>query len=501
MDYEGSNANSEEGNYLHDKLASEEVYVEAPEYNLCGKIDVLTEGVSGEKVPIEYKRGSPMDDGQPWPGHAMQLCALGLLLETLENARVDYGYIWYNQTRQRIKVVLTEELRQKTLETIQQAQAVLDSEKLPEPLTNRKACLGCNQYHNCLPDEIQGTPRPEAARTIIAPHIEGQAVYIDRPGSKLSVKNGSLMISAAGQDEAVTIGIERVNQIVIQQGANCTSGFLEACARHKIPIMFLDWNGRWQASLQGPMGRNVFVRLKQYQQLQQEDVRLVLAKQLVRAKLTNQRTWLRRHLGTDHPTSEALARILKTLDAAETINSLMGMEGEAARYFYDGLSEMVKPQSDILWQGRHKHPSPDPLNSLLSYGYSILLGQVQTGCHLAGLDPHLGFYHGLKHGKPALVLDLMEIYRTPVVDAAVVGFINRGQCSAEDFDIEGSTCRLKPAPRKAFIQTLFERLNSSIKHPVFGYKTTYQRAIHVEARLFSYALTSGLDIWQPFTWR
>ncbi len=501
MDCEGSNVNSEEGNYLHDKLASEEVYVEAPEYNLCGKIDVLTEGVSGEKIPIEYKRGSPMEDGQPWIGHATQLCALGLLLEHVLQAPIDYGYIWYNQNRQRVKVVFSETLREKTFQTIQAAQQVLDSDQLPEPLSNRKACLGCNQYRNCLPDEIQGTLAPVEAKTIIAPHIEGQAVYIDRPGSKLSVKNGCLVISSVGNDKPISIGLERVNQVVIQQGANCTSGFMEACAKNKIPVMFLDWSGRWQGSLQGSMGRNVFVRLKQYQGLQQDVTRLILSKQLVRAKLTNQRTWLRRHLGTDYPAVEALARILKTLDSAETFNSLMGMEGEAARHFFTGLSAMVKPESDINWEGRLKHPSPDPLNSLLSYGYSILQGQVQTGCHLAGLDPHLGFYHGLKHGKPALVLDLMEIYRTPIVDATVVGFINRGQCSAQDFEQEGSVCRLKPSPRKAFIQALFERFNSTIKHPIFGYTTTYQRAIHVEARLFSYALTSGLDLWQPFTWR
>lgn len=501
MGYEGTNVNSEEGQFLHDKLASEEVYVEAPELNLCGKIDVLTEGQSGEQIPIEYKRGTPMTDGEPWPGHALQLCALAMLLQHIAQTEINYGYIWYNQTRQRVKVEFTKVLREKTINTVQAAQTVLDQQQLPEPLNNRKACLGCNQYRNCLPDEIQGTPAPEEAKTIIARHIEGQAVYIDRPGTKLSVKGGSLSISAVGQDAPVSIGLERINQIVIQQGAHCTSGFMEACAKHQIPVMILDWSGRWQASLQGPMGRNVFVRLKQYQQLQQDEVRLILAQQLVRAKITNQRTWIRRHLGTDHPSVEALARILKNLSQAESLNSLMGMEGEAARHFFAGLSAMIKPQSSLEWQGRAKHPSPDPLNSLLSYGYSILQAQVQTGCHLAGLDPHLGFYHGLKHGKPALVLDLMEIYRTPIVDAAVVGFINRGQCSLADFELDGSACRLKPAPRKAFIQALFERFNSPIKHPVFGYTTTYQRAIHVEARLFSYALTSGLDLWQPFTWR
>ncbi|MFX5464715.1 hypothetical protein ABTD44_20285, partial [Acinetobacter baumannii] len=83
---------SEEGRLLHDKLASEEVYVENAELGLCGKIDVYTE----ERVPIEYKRGKPLPDGSPWPGHATQLCALGLLLAHVEGQAVPFGYIWYN---------------------------------------------------------------------------------------------------------------------------------------------------------------------------------------------------------------------------------------------------------------------------------------------------------------------------------------------------------------------------------------------------------------------
>jgi CRISPR-associated protein Cas1 len=309
------------------------------------------------------------------------------------------------------------------------------------------------------------------------------------------------VISAVGENEAVTIGLARINQVVIQQPAHCTSSFLEACTKQKIPVMLLDFSGRWQGCMQGPPTRNVLTRLRQYETLTNSDSAFVLAKTLIRAKLTNQRVWLRRHLGTNHSSVESLNRILKSLDRAESSQSLLGMEGEAARHHFQGLSEMVDGLSGIEWQGRHKHPSPDPLNSLLSFGYSILMQQALTGCHLAGLDPYLGFYHGLKHGKPSLALDLMEIYRTPVVDATVLGFINRGQCSADDFESEGSACKLKTAARKAFMQSFFERLRTSVKHPVFGYNTTYQRAIHVEARLFSYALLSGLDLWKPFTWR
>ncbi len=494
---EGSNIESEEGRLLHDKLASDEVYVEDKELGLCGKVDVLQE----DHVPIEYKRGKPLPDGSPWPGHATQLCALGILLSKTENIPIEHGYIWYNLTRERVKVTFTNELKQQALETLEKAQVLLDSSRLPEPLDNRKACLGCNQYRNCLPDELQATQPPPEAKTIIAPHIEGQGLYIDKPGSKVSIKDGHILVSHYDEPKPVSIGMARVNQVIVQQPANLTSSFLEVCAKQKVPVMLLDFSGRWQGSLSSAPGRNVLTRMKQFELFQDDDIRLELSKMLIHAKITNQRVWLRRHLSTNHASVTGLSRILKQIQQAENSNQLMGHEGEAAKLHFQGMSEMVNKESGLAWVGRHKHPSPDPLNSLLSFGYSILMQQALTGCHLAGLDPYYGFYHGLKHGKPSLALDLMEIYRTPVVDAVVLGFINRGQCTESDFEIQGSSCLLKQTARKAFTSALFERLRSEVKHPIYGYSTTYQRAIHVEARMLSYALLSGLDLWKPFTWR
>lgn len=497
LGYEGSNIESEEGRLLHDKLASDEVYVEDIELGLCGKLDVYRD----DHVPIEYKRGKPLPDGSPWPGHATQLCALALLLSKTDGIPIEFGYIWYNLTRERIRVEFTEALQKQAVETLAKAQALLDSTKLPEPLSNRKACLGCNQYRNCLPDELQATQPPPEAKTIMAPHVEGQGLYIDKPGSKVSVKDGHILVSHYDEPKPVSIGLARVNQVIIQQPANLTSSFLEMCAKQKVPVMLLDFSGRWQGSLINAPGRNVLTRMKQFELLQQEDIRLELSKRLVVAKLTNQRVWLRRHLSTDHHSVSSLSRILKQIDQAESIGQLMGYEGEAAKLHFQGLSEMIGKESGLEWLGRHKHPSPDPLNSLLSFGYSILMQQAVTGSHLAGLDPFFGFYHGMKHGKPSLALDLMEIYRTPIVDATVLGFINRGQCKEDDFEIQGSACLMNPPTRKAFIAALFERLRSEVKHPIYGYSTTYQRAIHVEARMLSYALLSGLDLWKPFTWR
>lgn len=497
---QGSNIESEEGRWLHDKLASEEVYLESQSLGLCGKLDVYREEGG---IPIEYKRGQPLPDGSPWQGHQVQLCAMGLLLEAVEGRSVEIGYIWYQGSRQRLTIDLSNPvLREKTLDTLAAATTLLSTSvptKLPEPITNRKACLGCNQYRNCLPDEWMGTAPPQEAKTILAPHVEGQPIYIDKAGCKLSVRDGSLVIQH--NDEKQTVGLSRINQLVIQQAAHCSSSLLQACMEKGIAVAFLDYAGKWKGCLTAAPGRNVLVRTQQYQQFQNDETRLQLAKILVQAKITNQRVWIRRHLSKEHLSAEALRRALNTIENMDSLDQLMGLEGEAARQHYAALEAMLGDDPALTWMGRHKHPSPDPINSLLSFGYSILMNQVVTGCHLAGLDPFLGFYHGMKHGKPSLALDLMEIYRTPVVDSVVLGFIKRGQCDGDDFEIEGSRCTMKETVRKAYVKALFERLREPVKHPVFGYPCTYQRAIHVEARLLSYALLSGLDLWRPFQWR
>lgn len=505
LGFTGSNIESEEGRFLHDKLASEEVYLSSDALGLHGKVDVLT----SENIPIEYKRGKPFNQNTPWEGHAVQCCAMGLLLEHVHQRPVTFGYIWYAGNRQRIKVEFSQELRERTIATLQKARNLLHQTKqLPAPIENLKACMGCNQFNNCLPQECLETEKTNSAKEVqtskqkvLAPHTEGQPLYIDKPGSKLALKDGKLVLSH-WDSEPFSIGLERVNQIIIGGASSCSSALLEACARQDIPVAFLGFNGSYQGSLHNGNGKNVLLRIEQIEQFRNAEKALQFAKVLVKAKVINQRVLLRRHLGPSHEKVRRLKAIIESIERASSAAQLMGIEGDAAKQYFEAFFECVQQEkSGLNWLKRKKHPSPDPLNSLLSFGYSILTQQALAGCHLAGLDPYLGFYHGIKHGKPALALDIMEVFRTPFVDSVVLGFVNRKQCGPEDFEMHGSACIMKESVRKAFVKALFERLREPVKHPVYGYTCSYQRAIHIEARMLGFALLSGQHLWKPFQWR
>ncbi|MBU6197182.1 MAG: CRISPR-associated endonuclease Cas1 [Cyanobacteria bacterium REEB446] len=493
-----SNEPSEEGRLLHDKLSPNEVFLESSELGLKGSIDV----VENENIPIEYKRGKPFDKNKPWDEHAVQLCSLALLMESNHiEEKVPFGYIWYNAARRRVIVDINDSLREKTLTTIKDCLRLLESSTLPPVHQNRKKCTGCNQLPNCLPDEfnIEKEKNEQSLSKILSPNIEGQFIYIDNYGSKVSRKEDLIQVTSI-DGEKKTVGAGMVNQIVIQQPTNLTSGFLELCGKENIPIAILDYSGKWQGSFHGPMTKNVLTRTKQYQIFQDPEISLIYAKILIEAKIINQRVWLRRYLGKDHLISQKLQNIITRLNSAKSSLELLGYEGEAAKVYFSAFEELLK-DTDFTWAGRKKHPSTDPVNSLLSFGYSLLLQQVITACYLGGLDPYLGFLHGTKHGKPSLALDLMEIYRTPIIDSAVIGFIKRKQCEPKDFEYLGESCVIKQSTRKDFVQTLVERFKDEIIHPIFKYKTSYQRSIHVEARLLAFSLLSKQEDWKPFTWR
>jgi CRISPR-associated protein Cas1 len=120
----------------------------------------------------------------------------------------------------------------------------------------------------------------------------------------------------------------------------------------------------------------------------------------------------------------------------------------------------------------------------LSFGYALLLKDVMNAILAVGLEPALGFYHQPRSQASPLGLDLLEIFRVPLVDMVVMASINRGQWNAQaDFDIRGEQVWLSNAGRHKFIELYERRKEETWKHPVTGYSLTYRRLFELEVRL------------------
>lgn len=233
--------------------------------------------------------------------------------------------------------------------------------------------------------------------------------------------------------------------------------------------------------------------------------RLALARELVAAKIENARVLLRRNGRVGSRDLEILRGFASTAAAAEDLETLLGIEGSAARLYFASFGSMLKTSGQTLpaldLDGRTRRPPKDPVNALLSFTYSLLLKDWVTTLESVGLDPMMGFYHAPRYGKPALALDLMEPFRAVVSESVVIGVINNGEVGREDFiEIEGGIL-LKASARKRVIEAYERRMAIEVRHPVFGYQCACRRLFELEARLVGRWLLGEIDRYQAYRTR
>jgi CRISPR-associated protein Cas1 len=188
------------------------------------------------------------------------------------------------------------------------------------------------------------------------------------------------------------------------------------------------------------------------------------------------------------------------------IAELLGVEGNAARRYFEHLLRMISPdkQSKELgfdFNGRNRRPPKDPLNALLSFGYAMLTREWAVTLSAVGLDPYRGFFHQLRHGRPALALDMMEPFRPLVADSTVLTAINNGEVKPSDFVCSATGCNLKAEGRKNFIGAFERRLAQEVTHPIFNYRISYRRLFEVQARLLVRYLAGEIPRYPNFLTR
>lgn len=193
---------------------------------------------------------------------------------------------------------------------------------------------------------------------------------------------------------------------------------------------------------------------------------------------------------TKKPTVEAaidqMQKVLKQVTTATSLPSLLGYEGNIAKLYFGVLPELLSSgvSNEFQFSDRNRRPPKDRFNCLLSMGYSLLLKDVMNAILTVGLEPALGFYHQPRTQAPPLALDLIEIFRVPLVDLTVMGSVNRGQWHpVDDFDIKGEQVFLSDSGRRKLIQLYERRKEESWKHPILGYSLTYKRLLELEVRL------------------
>jgi CRISPR-associated protein Cas1 len=198
-------------------------------------------------------------------------------------------------------------------------------------------------------------------------------------------------------------------------------------------------------------------------------------------------------------------------ERSRSLEELLGLEGNAARLYFGSFAGMIKVESEegdvsdggfrFDFEGRNRRPPRDPVNALLSLGYSMLAKDLMIACYTVGFDPMMGFYHQPRFGRPSLALDLMEPFRPLVVDSAVLSAINTRMVTATDFIRAGDSVGLRPEGRKAFYRAYELRMDQLVTHPLFDYRVSYRRMLEIQARLLAKVLEGEIGHYPAFVTR
>jgi CRISP-associated protein Cas1 len=352
-------------------------------------------------------------------------------------------------------------------------------------------------------------------------------LYLTEPRSLVKKDGDTLIVHIPANNERgtpkrkVRVPLIKVTQAVVYGDITLTSPAMAALLEQGSDICFCSAYGRFWGRLAPPLSKNSLIRLEQHQAHQDPVRTFTLARAFVRGKLNNMRVMmLRANRKRQEPAIEqAVVRLQRTLDQVDDLSpdqatpppdparpqagtaygSLLGLEG-AGTAFYFGVFGRLLTQ-DWSFKRRQRRPPRDPVNALLSYGYVLLMNQVASAISIVGLDPYVGFLHSSQFGKPALALDVMEVFRPVVVDSVVLTLLNNSMLTRRDFQEELGAWRLTEAGRRTFLTKFEERLETEIRHPVFDYKATYRRSLELEVRLVAKWLTGEIPDYKPFVVR
>lgn len=498
------------GRRLHVELAREEdeeewltLNLESERWGLTGKIDCVRRR-DGMIVPYEHKRGrsARSRDGvaETWPSDRLQVIAYAALVEEQTGQEVPEGRVRYHADNVMVRVPIDEQARVDLTRAVARARELQSTVERPPVAENERVCVRCSLAPVCLPEEArlavtisETTPVQPVRETIrlFPADDDRRTLHVLTQGARVGRKGDRLEITAR-DEETQLHPVHEIGQVVLHGFSQITTQGLRLCAEQEIGVHWVTTGGRYMGAWSTGIG-SVQRRIRQYQALTDVEFCLRLARRLAEARVRGQLSFLLRAsreagraVAEVREAVSGMRKLLSPMSRATNIDSLRGYEGSAGAHYFSALPHLVVPEVSAVMrpEGRNRRPPRDRCNALLSFGYALLLKDVTNAIMTVGLDPCLGFYHQPRSQAHPLALDLMELFRVPLIDLTVIASINRRQWDEdEDFQIAGQQVWLSETGRKKFIGIYERRKADKWKHPVIGHSLTYSRLMELEVRL------------------
>ncbi len=351
-----------------------------------------------------------------------------------------------------------------------------------------------------------------------------RTVYVTTQGATVR-KEGDVLLIQKGEEVLERLHLFKVTQLVLFGNIGLTTPTIATLLRAGIDTVFMSIHGKYRGRLVAQDTKNIVLRRAQFRRLDDPAFVLEAARTIVCGKLQNQRTLLLRTArATEIPGSDQAALLLRKAregsEKASTLEALRGYEGKGSAAYFRWLRQALK--QDLGFNQRLVRPPPDPVNALLSLGYTLLGNAIQTAINIVGLDPYLGSLHVVDYGRPSLTLDLMEEFRPVIVDSIVLNVINHRILTAADFQQEATgspdqeeqdpfdeevitehgvpprPVRLTSSGMKRFITHFEARVRQPIFYPGTNQRLQYRQIFEQQVRLFARYLKGEVDAYTPF---
>lgn len=493
-----------------EKVVSRSLTLSSTTLGVIAKLDIA-EAVDGVVTPVDYKRGKRPHIAQGvYEPERIQICLQALLLEE-HGYRVEEGAIYYAETRERVRVALDDVLRVAARTAVSDLRLTVSQGRIPPPLKDSPKCPRCALVTVCLPDEVRSLSGSSLApRMIAVPPDEALPLIVQSQRARIGKEGDTLKITDEEKGE-IQVRFIDISDVALYGNVSITTPALAALLEREIPVTFHSHSGWFRGVAHGVGHRNVEVRTAQYRLSFDEVGCLRFAKELVAAKITNQRTILRRNWrGPPEERQAVLDRLgaaRKSAGSAATLAQLLGVEGDAAAVYFRAFASLLRSPEDkqgvgelapFRFEARNRRPPADPVNAMLSLAYAMLTRHVTIALASVGLDPYRGFYHAPRYGRPALALDLMEPFRAIVADSVVLSAVNTGEVGPSDFVVAVTGTALTQPGRRRFVEAFERRLSQETTHPIFGYQVSMRRMLLVQARLLSRFLLGELPTYPHY---
>ncbi|MGI0132971.1 MAG: CRISPR-associated endonuclease Cas4g/Cas1g [Thermoplasmata archaeon] len=491
------------------KVKARAVTLSSERFGLVAKLDLL-EDDGGKACPVDFKRGhGPRDGDGVWDADRIQVGVQMLLLRD-NGYPCELGLVYYAETRKRVPVPWTLELEHSILDAVAGAREAATAGRIPFPLVDSPKCPRCSLVSICLPDEVRylsgesSSAIPVEVRPLVTARDDALPLYVQAQGVTVA-KNGELLEVRQKGSTLTTARLVEVSQVGLFGSVMLTPGALHELCERGVPVCHFSFGGWFYGITHGLSHKNVELRLAQFRGASDPIRSLDIARAMISGKVRNCRTLLRRnHPGDIAAPLGELARIADLVESTTSAETLLALEGAAAKTYFAHFGGLIKAEADAPsfdFTTRNRRPPTDPVNALLSFLYALLAKDATVTLQSVGFDPMLGFFHRPRYGRPSLGLDLMEEFRPLVADSVALSLVNNRETTSSDFVRRGGAVALAGEGRKKVLAAYERRMATEVTHPIFRYTISYRRVLEVQARLLARHTLGEIPSYPPFCTR